>query len=614
MKNVISRKKSFAPLIIIGLCVLLLGSYFVLHMSIVSSHTGANADIIKVMSDANNHIKSNPMGFKWDESIKKNFLEYEKWYLIFVGMIWLILYASKGVGRGEFEGIEHGSAEWATKNDLLYYRKKSNTIIGDRLYLKDEEPLKRKKKRIKNYNYNSFLIGGPGSGKSFTFIKPNVLLAQDNYVITDVKGEIYQDTAHRLREQGYTIKVFNLIEPKYSMAYNPLAYIKEDNDILIIAEIFLRNTENGKASGGDAFWFQAEKSLLQALIFYVHHELPKEERNFSNVLKLLLSAIQVEQNEENAQTARKLTVLDMLFADLESKNPNHVALESWKIFKLSAGETEANIMVGLAVRFSIFTTEEIKRITKSDDMELDRLAEEKIAIYLMIPDSNRTLDLLSALFFTQLFYYMMRKADFEYPNKRLPRHVKILADEFYNCGTWPNFPGIASVIRSRNMAVHVVIQELSQIKSRYKDEWEAIIGCCDTLIFMGSPSQDTREYISRQLGPTTAKIKQESYSRGGRTDNVNLIARPLMSADELRTKLPDEKQIILTKGTPAIFIDKFKTKRSKLYKYFDHKEDYKKIIQMKKPDKEFKEEIKESKEIDMQFIFDELEKVLADIG
>ena len=619
MKNVNRKKKSYALEVIFALVAVGFGIYFCLHMAFVS--TSINMDdkdkkqnIYNLVVKASEHMEKKPFEFGLNNpTVRKNFVDYQKWFLLLYVVAGLLIYASKGMSKGEYAGMEHGSAEWANETDKKYFKVKSNTIIGNRLYLRDEEPMKKNKKlrkRIKDYNYNRFIIGGPGSRKSFSDIKPNILLALDNYVVTDVKGEIFQDTSERLKSEGYTIKVLNLIEPKYSMKFNPFQYVSEDNDIIVLADTFMKNTENGK-NVDDSFWYKAEFSLLQALMFYVYKELPKAEWNFPNVMKLLLSAIQVEQDnksKESVEINKKLTLLDVIFGELEEKNPDHIALSAWKMFKLSAGETSASIMVGLAVRFSIFTTEDIKRITSSDEMELDRLAEEKVAIYLMIPDTHRTYDLISAMFFSQLLQYLIHKADFEYPNKRLPRHVKILADEFYNCGYWPNFPGLASTIRSRNISATPVIQELNQLKSKYKDNWQTIIGCCDTIIFMGSPENETRKYISEMLGKTTVQVNSKSVNyggRGGRSESVNYIQRDLMSPDELRV-MPPDKQIVFVKGTKAMYIDKFKTEQSELYQYFSKKADYRKIInqdlQNEKKDIQYYETV--------EMVANELEEIL----
>lgn len=588
MKNVNKKKRSYTVEIILAVIALLLGTYFALHMSFISTTLKPEKDmkqnLYNTVLKASEHMESKPYELGIDKpEVRKNFFNYEKWIILIYGIVGLLLYASMGLGKGEFAGMEHGSAEWASENEKHHFRVKSNTIIGNRLYLRDEEPMKKDKrlrKKIKDYNYNRFIIGGPGSRKSFSDIKPNVLLALDNYVITDVKGEIFQDTSDRLKNEGYTIKVLNLIEPQYSMCFNPFQYVNGDNDIIILADTFMKNTENGKVNG-DSFWYKAEFSLLQALMFYVYKELPRSEWSFPSVLKLLSSAIEIEaQDDESVKINKKVTVLDEIFGELEEKNPEHIALASWKMFKMAAGETSASIMVGLAVRFSIFTTEDIKRITSSDDMELDRLAEEKVAIYLMIPDTHRTYDLISAMFFSQLLQYLIHKADFDYPNKKLPRTVKLLADEFYNCGYWPNFPGLASTIRSRNISATVVIQELNQLKARYKDNWQTIIGCSDTIIFMGCPEQETRKYISEMLGKTTVQVNSKSVNyggKGGRSESINYIQRDLMTPDELRV-IPPEKEIVLVKGTKPMYIDKFKTEESELYQYFSRKANYREVV------------------------------------
>lgn len=612
MKNILRRKTSIVPLLIIMICILGFGTYFVFHMAIVST-TSENTEILKIMTDSMEHMKTNPLGFNWNESIQKNFLEYEKWWLMSFFLLVLVLYASQGIGKSEFHGIEHGSASWATENDLKPFRKPSSTIIGHRLYLQKYDPKK-------DYNQNRFVIGAPGTGKTFGDVKPNILLAQDNYIVTDIKGEILRDTAYRLTQEGYTIKVLNLISMADSMKFNPLKYIKEEEDVISLTDTFLRNTDNGNTTNEDGFWSKAEKALLQAIIFYIYKELPPEERTLSTCLKLLCINVDFETFDEK-KAKNSLQILDSLYKELAERDPSHPAVSNYKIFKLSGGDTTAGILVGLAVRFSLFTVEKIKDLTSDDEMELDKLATEKIAIYCIIPETNRAFDLITAMFFSKLFEHVIWMADNVY-NGSLPRRVKFIMDEFRNCGYIPNVDGYLSTVRSRNVSIHPYIQELSQLQEKYKDSWKAIIGCCDTFVFMGSPETETLKYISQKLDKTTVQVNSKSYNfgaRGGRTESINYIERDLLKPNEISQLVTPEKQIVFVKATKPIFCDKFKTQKSKLYQYMPDRNnpndprrtDYKEI--RKKQDlSNGKKEVQYYETIEM--VTNGLNEILADLG
>lgn len=606
MKNIVKRKTSIAPLVIIALCVLGFGSYFVLHMAIVTAN---KTEIIKIMSYAVEHMRNTPLSLTWNDSIQKTFLEYEKWWLLSFVVISLVIYSSQGIKKSEFHGIEHGSASWATDNDLKSFRKPSSTIIGHKLYLQKEDIKK-------DYNQNRFVIGAPGTGKTFCDVKPNLLLAKDNYIVTDIKGEILRDTGWRLKQQGYKIKVLNLVSMAHSMRFNPFHYIKEDDDILILADTFLKNTDSGKSTNEDGFWAKAELGLLQAIMLYIYRELPPEERNLPNCLKLLI--IDVDLNSFDDKKAKKsLQVLDGLFQEVAERDPEHPAVQNYKIFKLSGGDTTSGILVGLAVRFSLFTVEKVKDLTSTDEMEIDKLATEKIAIFCIIPETNRAFDLITAMFFSKLFEYFIWMAD-NLHNGWSPRAVKFILDEFRNCGYLPNVDGYLSTIRSRNGSISPYIQELSQLQEKYKDSWKAIIGCCDTFIFMGSPETETLKYISQKLDKTTVQVNSKSYNfgaRGGRTESINYIERDLLKPNEISEIVTPEKQILFVKATKPIFSEKFKSQKSKLYQYMpdrNNPNDPRRTDYTKIREKQDLSNVQYYETIEM--VTNGLDEILADLG
>jgi type IV secretion system protein VirD4 len=593
MKNVISKKKNnFRFFLIASILSLFIFLYVLFHFVSVTYNYVDRINFMDKIYLTVESINQNPFQVSLQdeiirEEVNKSLGKVFLFYLAFI----LLLYASLGVPKGEFAGIEHGSASWAGQKEKKKFSKKSGVILGHNLFMNID---------TKDYNLNQFIVGGSGSGKTFRKIKPDILQANSNYVVVDVKGEIYRDTSNYLRKQGYEIRVLNLIDPRYSMSFNPFMYIKDDKDILILAETFMKNTENGKNKTGDSFWYKAEFSLLQSLMFYVYYELPTEECSFNSVIKMLTSAIKIEQGmtRDEIDAAKDYTILDALFDELEERDPSHIALPSYKMFKLSAGETCASIFVGLAVRFSIFTTSDIKNITSVDEMNFDGLAEgKKIAIYLLIPDTHRTFDSISAMFFSQLFQHLIYCADFRLGGS-VKRHLRVLMDEFVNCGYIPAFDNIISTIRSRNISTTVIIQELNQLKAKYKDNWQTIIGCCDTLMFMGSLENETREYISKMIGKTTVQANSKSFnfgSKGGRSESINYIQRELMLPDELRT-LPEERQIVLVRGLKPIYCCKYQTEKTKLYAELSIRASYK--------------EAKENKNLDYEItdILDELKR------
>ncbi|MGE5329890.1 MAG: VirD4-like conjugal transfer protein, CD1115 family [Deltaproteobacteria bacterium] len=492
-----------------------------------------------------NKVVSNPLIIKQvftSKQLLNTFVSYQGLFILVITLA--AAYFKKWEKPGN--NITHGSARWAKPDEITRaLNQSSGIILGNRICLAMDSPL----------NKNVMVIGSSGSGKSRGYIKPNVLQMNGSYVITDPKGEIFDDTSEYLRANDYEVKVLNLVNLKASDLYNPLSYINSQQDIQILAKTIIDNTSASMSSvENESFWSSSETSLLTALISYVISELPEKQRNLSSVLELLL-------------TASKGDKLDELFFKLSEK---HKALAAYKIFCLSGdSKTRGNILIGLGVRLQVFQNEAIARLTSSDTLELNRIGKKKAAIYVITSDSHRTYDVISSIFFSQLFQTLYAEAD-EYGGK-LDVPVMCLLDEFSNIGRIPDFSSKVSSMRSRGISVSVVLQSLAQLKSKYEKEWADILGNCDTLLFLRSQDIETAKFISERLGKTTVSSKTKSLSiqlkssgKGSKTEGEGQTGRPLLTPDEI-TRLKPDRSIVLIQGIHPILTEKYRLEKHKAY-------------------------------------------------
>lgn len=485
--------------------------------------------------------------------------------------------------------LEYGSARWGTQKDIEPFMAPK---FADNIILTKTERLmmSNRPKDPKNArNKNVLIIGGSGSGKTRFWLKPNLLQMHSSYVVTDPKGSIVIECGVALLKNGYRIKIFNTINFKKSMHYNPFAYIHSEKDILKLVTTLIANTK-GDGKAGDEFWTKAETLLYCALIGYIHYEAPVEEQNFSTLIEFI-NAMEVREDDEDFQNP-----VDLMFEALERKKPNHFAVRQYKKFKLAAGKTSKSILISCGARLAPFDIQELREITAYDELELDTLGDKKTALFLIMSDTDATFNFLISMIYTQLFNLLCEKADDEYGG-RLPVHVRCLIDECANIGQIPNLEKLVATIRSREISACLVLQAQSQLKAIYKDNADTIIGNMDSRIFLGGSEPTTLKELNQALGKETIDTYNTGESRGRETShslNYQKLGKDLMSIDELSV-LDGGKCILQLRGVRPFLSDKYDLTQHPNYKYtsdYDKKNTFNivKFLNHKlklKPDDEF---------------------------
>ena len=448
-------------------------------------------------------------------------------------------------------GIEYGSARWGTHADIEPYE---DPVFANNVILSATEKITMNS-RPANPKYarnkNVLVVGGSGSGKTRFFIKPQLLQMHSSYVCTDPKGQLLPETGMALLNNGYRIKVFNTINFKKSMHYNPFVYLHSEKDILKLVTALIANTK-GEGKAGDEFWTKAEMLLYTALIGYIHYEAPEGEKNFNTLLEML-NSMEVREDDETFQNA-----VDQLFARLEKKKPDHFAVRQYKKFKLAAGKTLKSILISCAARLACFDISELREITMYDELELDTLGDRKTALFLIMSDMDPTFNFLVSMIYTQLFNLLCEKADDVYGG-RLPVHVRCLVDEAANIGQIPNLEKLVATIRSREISACLVLQAKSQLKAIYKDNADTIIGNMDSQIFLGGSEQTTLKDLNSTLGKETIDMYNTGETRGmspSYNTNFQKLGKDLMSIDELAV-MDGGKCIVQVRGVRPFFSDKY---------------------------------------------------------
>ena len=457
-------------------------------------------------------------------------------------------------------GMEYGSARWGTAKDIAPFiapKFEDNIILTktERLMMSN-----RPKNPANARNKNVLIVGGSGSGKTRFWLKPNLLQCHSSYVVTDPKGDIVVSCGHLLRKKGYQIKIFNTINFKKSMHYNPMAYIHSEKDILKLVTALIANTK-GDGKAGDEFWTKAETLLYCALIGYIHYEAPIEEQNFSTLIEFL-NAMEVREDDEEFQNP-----VDMMFETLEKKKPDHFAVRQYKKYKLAAGKTAKSILISCGARLAPFDIQEVRDITMYDELQLDTLGDQKTALFLIMSDTDSTFNFLISLIYTQLFNLLCEKADDVYGG-RLPVHVRCLIDECANIGQIPNLENLVATIRSREISACLVLQAQSQLKAIYKDNADTIIGNMDSRIFLGGSEPTTLKELNQALGKETIDLYNTSDTRGNSPSygtNYQKTGHDLASIDELAV-LDGRKCILQLRGVRPFLSDKYDLTQHPNYK------------------------------------------------
>ncbi|MGN0691364.1 MAG: VirD4-like conjugal transfer protein, CD1115 family, partial [Oscillospiraceae bacterium] len=533
----------------------------------------------------------------------------------FGGVMFFLYNITKTEKRFHRKGEEHGSARWGTDEEKKIvsdpYDFYNNAILASDIYLvidrklrdknKEEHEKSKKKKtpaaKIKKtnekskktdefplgesdneklsvsavksgmkksekiqpmLNLNMLILGGSGTGKSRFFVKPNLMQCNTSYVVTDPSGELLQSCGKMLEREGYIIKIFNIDDMRHSSNYNPFHYVREDgeinaNAVLKMINTFMANTQEGEGQSADPFWDKATKLLLSAVCFLIVETAPsEEEQNFSQVLEIIhKKKVDGDDNKEQSE-------FDLMFEDRRAAEPNALSVQYYDEFMQAAGKTMQSILISTTTRLQHFKLPQVRNLTHTDNIGLDTLGDQKTALFIIIPSTDKTYNFLAAMMYTQLFDVLYSKAIKTY-HGRLPYHVRFILDEFANVGKIPEFETVLATCRKFEISAQIILQNLSQLKRFYEKSWEEIPGNCDTTIFLGGKDQTNNEYIMKELGKETIdtlsinKTRSKNDSTGY---NNAIMGRELMQLDELAT-MPNNECLVLIRGMRPFRTDKF---------------------------------------------------------
>ena len=481
------------------------------------------------------------------------------------------------------KGIEYGSARWGTAEDIKPYMSEDPwmniPLTATEALTMESRPKQPKYAR----NKNIVVIGGSGSGKTRFFVKPSVMQMNCSMVITDPKGtlieecgkmlakgppkkdkngNIMKDKSGKVVHEPYVIKVLNTINFSKSLHYNPFAYIRSEKDILKLVTTIIVNTKGEGEKASEDFWVKAEKMLYTALIAFIWYEGKEEEKNLNTLLDLLNES-ETREEDETYQNP-----VDMLFEELEAKEPQHFAVRQYKKYKMAAGKTAKSILISCGARLAPFDIAELREIMSYDEMELDKIGDRKTALFLIMSDTDTTFNFVIAMLQSQLFNLLCDKADDVYGG-RLPVHVRVIADEFANIGQIPQFDKLIATIRSREISASIILQSQSQLKAMYKDSADTILGNCDTTLFLGGKEKTTLKEMSELLGKETIDLYNTSETRSNQKSfglNYQKTGKQLMTEDEIAV-MDGGKCILQIRGARPFFSDKYDITKHKNYRF-----------------------------------------------
>lgn len=486
---------------------------------------------------------NNPFNISLNEYSLKTVLISLFLYLMCIG----VYFSSRENRR---PGEEHGSAKWGIVSQISKryadHKDKSKNLILSQIMRVGLDAKKHRR------NLNVLVVGGSGAGKTRFYAKPNIMQCNTSFIIADPKGEMLRSVAPLLLENGYDVKVFNLITPQNSDGYNPFMYVRSDEDVIKLITNLIQNTTPKNATQNDPFWEKSEIALDTALMLYLLHEAPPEEQTFEMLMFLIENAATMEDDEEYQSP------VDVLFEALEDENPNHIALKQYKVFKQASGKTAKSILISAAVRLAAFNLPEIAKMTSYDNLDLGQLGEKKKAIFCVIPDNDNSFNYLVGMLYTQAFQELYYKADHEHGGE-LPIPVHFVMDEFANVALPDNFERLLATMRSRRISVSIIIQNMAQLKALFKDSWESLVGNCDTMLYLGGNEQSTHEYISKMLGKETIDTRTRGITKGqhgSSNTNYQNTGRELLTLDEVRL-LDNSNALIFIRGEKPIVDKKF---------------------------------------------------------
>ena len=533
-----------------GIIFIIVGLILIIWLAILLAPF-VNKGLFYIISEFSNII-NNPFNITWcNDSLRT----ISVLVMIYILLIAMYVFNDKNYRKG----IEYGSAKWGNSKVInkkyLQLPIESNKILTNNIQIGYNSKKHRR-------NLNTLVIGGSGAGKTRFYAKPNIMQCNTSFVILDPKGEILRSTANLLLKKGYKLRILDLINMEKSDSYNPFVYLRSDNDVQRLVTNLFKATTPKDSKSSDPFWDMAASTLLLALIFYLWYEAPFEEQNFSMVLEMLRAG-EVREDDDDYKSP-----LDILFDLLEERNPNHIALKYYRNYRSGSAKTLKSIQITLTSKLDKFNLDSLATITQYDEMELYKLGEEKTALFAIIPDSDPSFNFLVSILYTQLFQQLFYIADYKYGGS-LPIHVHFVMDEFANVSLPNDFEKILSTMRSREVSVSIIIQNLAQLKSLFSKEWESIVGNCDELLYLGGNEQSTHKYISELLGKDTIDTNTYGKSKGksgSYSTNYQKMGRELLTPDEVRT-LDNNNAILFIRGERPIIDLKYILEKHPNIKY-----------------------------------------------